>query len=135
MIPGGLPPSLAPAPANMGPAAMPQGNQGNTALALVEIRNAANMLQKALPMIPMGSPLHSDLLEISKKLSKHLSQNDESPGLQIQALMQMLKSQSQQAPLAGLSKLIPQNLPPALAGGAGGAPPGIPGAPPEQQAA
>lgn len=105
-------------PSHAGPATMPQGNQGNQAKAMLDIRNAVKMLEQALPMIPMGSPLHEKIHKVALDLSKELTQGDENPALQMQQLVQMMRSASQQQPINALSKLTapPPNTPPATAG-------------------
>jgi hypothetical protein len=112
-----MPPSVAPAPAHAGPATMGQGNPGNVAAAMMQIKNAVEMLQKALPAIPMGTPLHEKVLKVTGELAKELSQTGggENQALQLQSLVQQLRSQSQQQPLSALSKLYPNQQPsPAL---------------------
>lgn len=103
----GLPPSLAPAQANAGPVAVPQGNQGNTAQALSLVRNGLEMFQKALPMIPMGAPLHSDLLKAVSSVSKHMEQSQANKGVDVQSLLQMARQNSQQSPVEALNRLHP----------------------------
>lgn len=118
MMPGQqLPPSVSPAPANVGPAVAPQGNQGNVAMALIDVRNAVNLIQKALPMIPLGAPLHAELLDTVKKISKHLTPGDDNHGLQLQSLLQMARSASSQPPVAALARLAAPgpNAAPAMA--------------------
>src|ERR1700679_2311758 len=107
-VPGQLPPSLAPAQANAGPVAVPQGAQGNTAQALSLVRNGLEMFQKALPMIPMGSPLHADLLKATSSVSKHMEQSAANKGVDVQSLLQMARQNSQQSPLDALNRLHPQ---------------------------
>jgi hypothetical protein len=91
---------------------------------MMQVKNAVEMLQKALPSIPMGTPLHEKVLKVTGELAKELSQTGggENQALQLQSLVQQLRSQSQQQPLAALSKLYPSQpgspaMPPA-----GGAP-------------
>lgn len=104
----GMPPSMSPAPANVGPVATPQGNQGNSAQAMSLIRNAIEMFQKALPMIPMGSPLHGDILNATSKISKHMEESGgANKGVDIQSLLQMAKSASQQSPVQALNRMHP----------------------------
>lgn len=107
MMPGQLPPQLSAAPSHSGPATMPQGNPGNAAAAMVEIRNAVQMLEKALPSIPMGSPLHEEVMKATSGLVKKLSQGDENQALQLQSLVQMMRSSAQQQPMSALSRLYP----------------------------
>jgi len=112
------PPAMAAAPAHTGPATMPQGNPGNVAAAMMQVKNAVEMLQKALPSIPMGTPLHEKVLKVTGELVKELSeggQGGENQALQLQSLVQMLRSSQQQQPLSALSKLYPSQPPsPAL---------------------
>lgn len=103
----GLPPSISPATPNAGPVAVPQGNQGNTAQALTLVRNALEMMQKALPMIPMGSPLHGDLLRGISAISKNMDQSQDNKGVDVQSLLQQARQQSQQSPLQALNKMHP----------------------------
>lgn len=108
MMPGQAPPQISAAPPNSGPATMPQGNPGNSAAAMLQVRNAVQMLEKALPSIPMGSPLHSKIMKVTSELVKELSQGDENQALQLQSLVQMMRSQSQQQPTAALTRMFPQ---------------------------
>jgi len=93
------------APAHAGPGTMPSGNQGNQAAAMMAVRNAVKMLEQALPMIPMGSPLHEKIHKVALDLSKEMSQGEANPALQLQSLVQMMRSASQQQPMNALSKL------------------------------
>ena len=116
-----VPPQVAPGPAKAGPAAVPQGNPGNTQAALTKIKTAVEMLQQALPAIPMGTPMHADILDVTKKLAKHLG--DDKGGNesnQMQALLSALKQTQQQAPQNAMARMFPQQGAPAMAG----APPG-----------
>ena len=130
LLPGQPPPQLGAAPPNLGAATQQQGNPGNMAQAISAVRNAVRMLEQALPNIPMGSPLHDDVLKVTQSLSKHMQPGEGGQGLDLQHLMQMVRSQSQQAPMGALQRMFPQrpNSPPAMPGQppAGGAPPGGP---------
>ena len=106
-MPGPLPPSLAPAQANAGPVSVPQGSQGNTAQALSLVRNGLEMFQKALPMIPMGAPLHSDILKAVSSVSKHMEQSSQNKGVDVQSLLQMARQSSQASPMDALNRLHP----------------------------
>lgn len=105
--PGQLPPSVSPAPANAGPVSIPQGSQGNTAQAMSLVRNGLEMFQKALPMIPMGAPLHSDILKAVSSVSKHMEQNSGNKGIDMQSLIQMARQSSQNSPVEALNRLHP----------------------------
>ena len=106
------------APAGVGPATAASGNQGNTAAAMLSVRNAVKMLEQALPLIPMGTPLHEKIHKVALDLSKELTQGEENPALQMQQLVQMLRMASQQQPMGALSKMAapPAQTPPAVAG-------------------
>lgn len=123
-MPGSPPsPMMAQAPAGVGPVAMPQANQGNMAAAITEVRNAMTMLQKALPMVPMGSPIHNDILSFVKKIGEHLNKGEDNQGLQLQSLLQMVKQSAQSAPQNAMQRMFPQqqpNTPPAMPAPAGG---------------
>lgn len=121
-----MPAPLKGAPAGLGAATKPQSNQGNAAAALIDVRNAVQMLEKALPNIPMGSPLHTDLLNVTIKLSKHLKPEEASSGLQIQSLLQQARETSKAAPMQAMARLYPgqdQAAGPAMPAGDGGAMP------------
>lgn len=122
----GTPDPLKPAGAGLGAATKPQANQGNAAAALIDVRNAVQMLEKALPNIPMGTPLHSDILQVTVKLSKHLKPEEASSGLQIQSLLQQARQTSKSAPMQAMARLYPgqdQSSGPAMPAGDGGAMP------------
>lgn len=98
--------------------AAPQPQMGNQAAAMGKVRNALQMLQEALPGLPMGQPVHSDVLSAVKNLSKHIEPGPAGgahEGPDIQALMQSLKAAAQSAPQAALMRAN-------TGGGAPGAP-------------
>jgi hypothetical protein len=106
---------------------MQHPNNGNAAAAMPKVHNAVQMLQDALPAVPMGTELHTAILKAIESISKHMSQNDQSQGLDMQSMIQMMKNASQQAPMQALARMYPSG------GGAGPAMPGAggpPGAPP-----
>lgn len=104
---GGLPSPLTQAPANAGSMAMPQGNQGNIQAALIKIKNACKMLEEALPLVPMGDELHTDLLNTLKQLSKPLKKGgNENPQLEVGSLLQMAKNNAQSAPMAAMARMF-----------------------------
>lgn len=114
---------------NIGAVTAPGGNPGNAAAAMADVRNAVTMLEKALPNIPMGTPLHHEVLSVLPKLTKHLSKSEgQHGGLDLLSLLQAAKQSQQQSPMAALSRLQPPpGSPPATpqpdAGAGGGAPP------------
>lgn len=95
------------------------------------------MLEQALPNIPMGSPLHDDVLKTITNLGKHMQPGEGGQGMDMQSLLQMARQQAQQQPMSALSRMFPQqpNQPPAMPPGGGapgaGGPPVMPtGGPP-----
>jgi hypothetical protein len=112
---GPLSPSVSPAAPNVGSAATPQGNQGNAVQAMSLVRNGLEMFQKALPLIPMGSPLHSDLLKATANISKHMDQSASNKGVDLQSLLQMARQSSQQSPVQALNRMHPGGAPAAPA--------------------
>lgn len=103
---GGLPGPLAQAPANAGAMVSPQGNQGNIGAALVKIKNALKMLEEALPLVPMGDELHTDLLNTMKQLSKPLKKSSDNPQMEVGSLLQMAKQNAQSAPMAAMARMF-----------------------------
>ena len=111
------------APANVGAATVPQGNQGNIQMAALKIRNALKMMQEALPLIPMGDPLHAELLKTVQSIAKHIKQEESNPQLEQAAMISQLRQQAQQAPQAAIARQ--------MAASAGqGQPPAGPATPP-----
>lgn len=121
-IPGAAPApqQISPAPA-AGPAAVPQGNPGNTQAALAKIKTAVELLQQALPSIPMGTPLHADVLDCTKKLAKNIGDKGGNESNQIQALLSAVKNAQQQAPMGAMARMFPQGGAPAMPAPAGAA--------------
>src|ERR1700727_2397688 len=100
-IPGQAPapiPAPAGAPPHAGPGTMPQGNQGNQAAAMQKIRIDMKALEEALPLIPMGSPLHSKIHKVALDLAKDLPQGDKNKALQLQSLVPMMANPTHQQP-------------------------------------
>ena len=120
--PGMSPPGM-PTPGNAPPMAAPQQHQGNMAQAMLQVKQGLELLQKALPMLPMGSPEHTDVMQAIAKLSKHVSKGQESgqdKGMQIQNLLQMIQA-AKSAPNPAIAKMggMPgPNAPPAVGGAA-----------------
>lgn len=114
-------PQISPAPANVGPMTVPQGNPGNTQAAMTKIKNAIQMLQSALPDVPMGNPLHEWLLNTVKKGAEHMTESTDNKGLELQQLIQMAKQSAQSAPMNAMARMFPSGA---------GAPPAMPAAAP-----
>jgi hypothetical protein len=110
---GPLPPTMQPAPHGAGPAVAPHGNPGAASQGLGDIQTALQALQKALPSIPMGTEMHTAVIDAIKKIGTHMTEMQNSPQMQIQNLLAMIAKAKQGQPNAGLA---------GMAGG-GGAPP------------
>lgn len=126
---GGLPPGMgappggqAP-PSNLGPHTIPQGNPGNAMQAMAKIQQATQLLQEALPQIPMGSEGHQKLMKIVSDLTKQIGETKANMQQQIQQLMMHLHAQKAQQAGAGGMQPPPPNQGPAMAPPGGGAPP------------
>lgn len=112
-MPGSPPPPSGP-PGGTGAASVPGRMQGSAAQGANLLRAGLEMLQKALPLLPLGSDEHNETIKavgaLSKVVGKIAGAGD--PAAMVQQLAQLAR-QSQQAP-----------VPPALGGGA--PPPGPP---------
>ena len=117
---GGLPPSLQGAPGNAGGATQAQPKLGNMAGAADKIKVALQALQEALPAIPMGSPLHTEVLNTIKRLGSKMETGEAQSAPPLQALLQMLRQAPQQNQMAMLARMAPPG------GGAGGGAPQMP---------
>lgn len=113
------PPALpgAAAPPNLGAATTPQGNPGLAVKAMSDVRNAVTMLESALPHIPIGTPLHSEILNATKSLLKHLQPGEQNAGIDLMQLVQMARQQAANQPMAAMMRQFQPNQPPAIASG------------------
>src|SRR5882724_245192 len=78
--PGGPPPgfpmgSPPGAPGGTGGAMSPSPMGGSSAQGMTGVKTGVEALQKALPMLPMGSELHTAILKAITDISKHMDQN------------------------------------------------------------
>ena len=108
---GGLPPQLGAPPANLGPHTIPQANPGNIKSAIEKLHAAAQLINDAIPQIPLGTPLHTETLKIATNLNKHLGDAKEHAQGTVQTMLQAIQ-QMKQNPRLG-----------ALGGAPGGQPP------------
>jgi len=107
-------PGAAVAPAQSGPATVPQSQPGNAAAALQKIQIAAKAINEALPNVPMGTDFHTDLLKVATQLNKILANAPNEPGLQTTGLTQMARQVAQGAPQAALARMYTQPSSPAM---------------------
>lgn len=132
-MPGGAPSPPPPAPPGVPPAPPPGAGgmssgplAGSSAQGMSKVKVGLEALQAALPMIPMGSELHADVMKAVSSISKHMGEAAGAGGgggAQIQQLVEMIRNAKMQGqpPQAGM-----------MPGGAGAPPPPPPpgGAPP-----
>lgn len=112
--PPGVPSAITARPPGMMPTATPQvgagvtaqGNPGLAVKAMHDVSAAIKLLEGALPNIPMGSPLHTEVLNSVKSLVKHQQDAGEAnPQAQIMALMNALRGAQQSQPMAALMRM------------------------------
>lgn len=114
-------------PANVGPHTIPQNNPGNSKEALVMLTQAAALVGKAIPSVPMGSEMHQKVLKLATDLTKLVGEFKEVATKQEQAqmLVQHLMQMRQQGGQPAGPMPQPPNAGPAMAPPGGGAPPGM----------
>jgi hypothetical protein len=77
--------------------------------AMVKIKNAATLINEALPAVPMGSEIHGEILKIATILNKLMQKIPDQPGAQATGLVQQARQVAQQAPAqAALAQMFPQ---------------------------
>ena len=91
---------------------------GSASQGMSKVKIGLEALQAALPMIPMGSELHADVMKAVSSISKHLGDKGGAGGDQgggIQQLLEMLrnaKTQGGPPPQAGMMPGAPGGAPP-----------------------
>ena len=103
---GPLPPTLTGAPPSSGPGVAPHGLPGQAAGSMGDLKMALEMLQKALPGVPMGTELHEAVLKAVTNIGKHMGEMAQSQQEKGKALLEMLMKLKQQGPnqaLAGMA--------------------------------
>lgn len=107
-----------------GPASAPGPLAGSASQGMAKLKIGLEALQAALPMLPMGGELHTDVMKAVSSLTKHLGDKGNDPGAGIQQLLEMLRN-AKQGGAPPQAAMMPGGPPP------GGAPPAPPmGAPP-----
>lgn len=73
---------------------------------MTQIAAALKQMEVALPSLPMGTPLHTEILNTIKQVSKHLAKHgEESQGMQMQAMINTIKQMAQQGPQSALARM------------------------------
>lgn len=106
---GGLPSPMTQAPANAGPMTQQQGNRGNVQAAMVKVKAATEMLEAALPLIPMGSEEHEKLAKIIADLSKGLGKAAVGAQEKTAALQAQAQSVARAAPMQNMAQMFGAN--------------------------
>lgn len=73
-----------------------------------KVREAINMLQMALPALPVGSDPHKDVLDAIQKLSKSVPASAEIPGVQQTQLAGLQQQAQESAMLQQLTRALGQ---------------------------
>ena len=92
---------------------------GNQAVGMAKVKIAVGILQEALGTLPLGSEMHTEILNAVSKITKHMDGGGVSPSEMIQ----------QMSALAQKARAAPPAVP-----SLGGAPPPGAGAPPSPAA-
>jgi hypothetical protein len=122
-MPGAPPPPMG--GAGTGAATAPGPMAGSAAHGMTSVKIGLEALQKALPQLPMGSELHSDVMKAISNISKHLSDQAGQGGGQIQQLMELMRAAKTGGGQPNMAAMMPGG-----GAAAGGAPPPPGGAPP-----
>lgn len=109
---GGLPPGMGAPPGNLGAVTIPQGNPGNLKAALEKLHGAAQLINDAIPSIPLGTPLHSEVLKLATTLNKHLGEAKENAQGTIQTMLQAIQQMKQNPQMGALHGAAPGGAPP-----------------------
>jgi hypothetical protein len=110
------------------PLGAPSGNPGQQANAMSQVRQAIDMLQKALPSLPVGSDPHKSVLSAIQSISKVVPPTSEIPGVQQAGLRDMQQQAQQSGMMQALMRAMGQSAGSPAGGGApipGAAPPGV----------
>lgn len=116
---GGAPPPMGGA-AGTGPAMAPSGMAGGNSQGMGLVTEALKLMQKALPLLPLGSDLHNAAIKAVGDLTKHVGQGAQEAQPNAMMLQQMMRQGAQNPNAMAMQRLF----------GGGGAPPGGGGAPP-----
>jgi hypothetical protein len=124
-MPGAPPPGQI--PGGVGAASAPGPMAGSAQQGMTAVRLAVEALQKALPALPMGTPLHGAVVKAVGDITKHMEGSVNSSPDQA-AQIQQLMALARQAQMQPQQNAMMNAFPAGGAGGAGGGPPPGPGA-------
>lgn len=109
---GGLPPGMGAPPGNLGAVTIPQNNPGNLKSALEKLHGAAQLINDAIPAIPLGSELHGKVLKMATELNKMLGEAKENSQGTIQTMLQAIQQMKQNPQMGALHPGAPGGPPP-----------------------
>lgn len=95
---------------------MPGQQPGTAQKGMTLLKTALETMQSALPMLPLGSPLHASALKAVADISKQMSKGPDDNSDTIQQLAQIARQSSQGG---GNAQMLQRMMPPQ----GGGAPP------------
>ena len=101
-----LPPLAMPPMGPADPSSSPTPDSGLAADSLSKVREAVNMLQMALPGLPLGTEPHKMVLDAIQKLSKAVPPSNDIPGVQ----MTQLTGLQQQAQKSGMLQQLAASM-------------------------
>ena len=89
-----------------GPVSAPGAQAGTHAQGMTQVKTALEMLQKALPGIPMGSDLHKEVMKAISGISKNMT-GDSGGGDVMQQLAQLARSAQADPARAAAMRAVP----------------------------
>jgi hypothetical protein len=115
-------------PSGTGPASALGGMAGNQQAGMEKVKLGLKALTEALPMLPLGSELQSEIMKAVQGVGKHLAEGGGDPQALVQQLAMMARNAKTEPPpgfgqLAGGGAPPPGGAPPSPGMGAGGPPP------------
>ena len=119
---GGLPPGMGAPPGNLGGVTIPQSNPGNIKSAMEKLHGAAQLINDAIPSIPLGSEIHEKVLKLATELNKLIGSAKEHHQGTVQTMLQAIQQMKQNPQMGALQgggappqQPAPQPQPPAMA--------------------
>lgn len=128
--PGGGPPGpgmTGQPPMGSSPMGMKTAGPGHAASGMAMLRKAIELMQLALPALPIGSDAYKACHEAMGKLLKAAPAQEAAPGVDQTALRGLVQNAQNLGPLQALMRQGPGPGGPGAGGPGGGPPPGVPG--------
>lgn len=106
-----MPPGLGAPPAKLGPASTPQANPGGAQSGVAGIHAAIDLLQKALPGLPMGTPIHTAALKATSELTKAVGETHADNAQKIQTFMNAIRGSANNPMQQAMQRVMPAQAP------------------------